>query len=154
MGLKPRDCADCVYRPALPLSRPGTPPVEYTFGLWVGDGRARLFLHQSLNCAARVRPKLKVWGEKKNPKWNSWAIFQFLKQSQWRSRYKSRSKRVDLQLTLTLAGLGEWVKVWNKNAERQMELFLLWVLKHVPSRSHRNLCITASINIFVLPTEY
>lgn len=48
-----------------PLSRPGTPPVEYTFGLWVGDGRARLLLHQSLNCAARVRSKLKVWGEKK-----------------------------------------------------------------------------------------
>lgn len=154
MGLKPRDCADCVYRPALPLSRPGTQPGEYTFGLWVGDGRTRLFLHQSLNCAAQVRPKLKVWGEKKIPKWNSWAIFQFFKQSRWRSRCKSRYRRVDLQLTLTLAGLGEWVKVWNKKAERQMEIFLLWVLKHVPSSSHRNRGITASINIFVFPTEY
>lgn len=60
VGLKPRDCADCVYRPALPLSRPGTQPGEYTFGLWAGDGRARIFLHQSLNRVARVRPKLKV----------------------------------------------------------------------------------------------
>lgn len=27
------------------------------FGLWAGDGRALIFLHQSLNCVDRVRPR-------------------------------------------------------------------------------------------------
>lgn len=154
MGLKPRDCADCVYRPALPLVQ--TWDSASRIHIWlVGGWRPRTSSPPSKpELCSLGQAKVKSVRGTKNLKWNSWAIFQFLKQSRWRSRYKSRYKRVDLQLTLTLAGLGEWVKVWNKNAERQMELFLLWVLKHVSSRNHRNLCITASINIFVLPTEY
>lgn len=63
VGLKPRDCADCVYRPALPSSRPGTQPVGYTFGLWVGDGRARIFFHQSLDLGGSGQAKVKSVGK-------------------------------------------------------------------------------------------
>lgn len=125
MGLKPRDCADWVYRPALPLSWDSASRIHFQL---VGGWQPRTsFPPSKPELCGSGQPEVKsTEGKTKNPKWSSQAIFQFLKQSRWRSRYKSRYKQVDLRLTLSLAGLGEWVKVWNKKAERQTEIFPLW----------------------------